>query len=249
MNLELNGLIVYPIKDKKFLDILTSTLQESIKVLDLAELHNSIERDQLNNLRILSFQKINSLVNWEYEFFKLIDDHIESLLGPDLLIQRKLNLSIQIPEDKTSILSIHSDTLSGQSPFEIVVWLPITAAFQSNAMFYFDVETSNLIREDMLLNEEMGLDFLRNKYWHKHKILNINPGEIALFTSTIFHGNILNQTNKTRISINCRFKNLYSPETIQTPNERGVGMFYKLLKYSPLTKLALDYSFKEDKFK
>ena len=153
-----------------------------------------------------------------------------------------------MPNDHTSILSMHSDTLSGQSPYEIVLWLPLTNAFSSNAMFYFDIETSNAIRDDMILNEEKGLEFLRMKYWHKHKLLCVQPGQIALFSSTIFHGNILNSTNKTRISINCRFKNLYSPEVIESINERGVGIFYKLLKFSPLTKLAINYTNKEDIF-
>ena len=47
---------------------------------------------------------------------------ILAVLGPDILIQRKLNFSIQMPGDESSLLGMHTDTLSGQSPFELVMW-------------------------------------------------------------------------------------------------------------------------------
>ena len=242
------GLSIHRIESNEFLENLTKTLIDNLNVNELVYLHNIIPLQNINKLRIQSFQAINKLENWDKKYYSLIQTEIDRILGPDILIQRKLNLSIQMPNDPTSILSIHSDTLSGQSPFEIVVWLPITDAYESNAMFYFDVETSHQIRLEMIKYEQNGLDFIREKYWYKHKLLNIKVGEIAFFTSTIFHGNILNETNHTRISINCRFKNLYSPETSPEPNERGVGMFYKLLKTSPVTDIAMNYINYEDKF-
>ena len=170
------------------------------------------------------------------------------LLGPDLLIQRKLNLSIQMPNDKSSLLGMHADTLSGQSPFELVVWSAFSDFPKEAGMYYFDIETSREILLEMTKSEEQGLDYLRKKFWDKRHYLDIKNGEIAIFSGTIFHGNTVNETLRTRVSINCRFKNLFSPEGRDEINERGSGIFYKLLTKSPVTDIALNYLNEEIKF-
>ena len=47
----------------------------------------------------------------------------------DLLVTKlqckKINLSIQIPNDTKSMLPMHSDIYAGESPFEVVVWIPL----------------------------------------------------------------------------------------------------------------------------
>tara|TARA_B100000212_G_scaffold89261_1_gene65436 strand:- start:9098 stop:9307 length:210 start_codon:yes stop_codon:yes gene_type:complete len=62
-----------------------------------------------------------------------------SLLGPEISIQNKLNLSIQIPLYVTSSLPLHNDTMSEQSVFEVIVWFPFTKAFESNSMYLFQL--------------------------------------------------------------------------------------------------------------
>ena len=43
------------------------------------------------------------------------------ILGNELAMQIRINLSIQLPKDDSSLLPIHSDVWSGDSPFESVV--------------------------------------------------------------------------------------------------------------------------------
>ena len=38
------------------------------------------------------------------------------------MMQRNINLSIQFPNDKGSLLPVHSDVWSGDSPYEINLW-------------------------------------------------------------------------------------------------------------------------------
>ena len=45
-------------------------------------------------------------------------------------MQQRINLSIQLPNDKSSLLPIHSDTWSGDSPFETVVWIPMVNCYK-----------------------------------------------------------------------------------------------------------------------
>ena len=167
--------------------------------------------------------------------------YINYLLGPDLLIQRKLNLSIQMPNDQSSILGMHTDTLSGQSPFEFVMWTAFTSGYDSNSMFYFDRQTSKEIFYEMANYELDGLESLRLKYWSKAKFLDVNASDVVLFSGTLFHGNVVNKTDETRISINCRFKNLFSPAGKTKSADRGVGIFYKLLSESVATEIGREY--------
>ena len=74
------------------------------------------------------------------------------------------------------------------------------------------------------------------------KFIEIKENQCLLFSPTILHGNTINNTNSTRISINCRFKSMFSPEIDKFPSERVTGPFYKPLNYSPLTRIALEYS-------
>ena len=46
---------------------------------------------------------------------------------------------------------------------------------------------------------------------NKLKWLKINKGQFLLFDHTLPHGNIVNIEKQTRISINCRFKSVFSP--------------------------------------
>jgi sporadic carbohydrate cluster 2OG-Fe(II) oxygenase len=141
------------------------------------------------------------------------------------------------------------DTLSGQSPFEIVMWTPFTSVNKSNGMYYFDRETSSHIRQEMPKHEDKGLDYLRQKYWNDRLELEVEEGNVVIFSSTLFHGNVVNITPTTRVSINCRFKNLFSPDAPNTKSaERGSGIFYKLLTSSPVTDIGMDYIKYEDSF-
>ena len=50
-------------------------------------------------------------------------------------MQTRINLSIQTPKDNSSLLPVHSDIWSGDSPFEVVVWIPLVNCFKTKAMY------------------------------------------------------------------------------------------------------------------
>ena len=174
----------------------------------MEKIHEFINKDNINRTRIDCFRSINKNKEWEKSYFSLASKTLTHLLGPDISIQSKLNLSIQMPEDKTSILDLHTDALSGQSVFELVLWVPLTRAYESNSMYIFK-ETTNEILKNLKKNEAIGMKNLFEKYKKEAKFLNLKYGECLIFSPTLFHGNILNKTSTTRVSINCRFKNLF----------------------------------------
>ena len=109
-------------------------------------IHKFIALKEVNRIRLKLFQLINSKLNWEKIILKICSNELISILGPDILIQNKLNLSIQMPSDPSSLLEIHSDCGSGDTPFQINLWIPITNAFDTNSMFVFsDNQTFNFM--------------------------------------------------------------------------------------------------------
>ena len=243
-----NSYLVFQNNNQKYLDKIILDIKKILKnefdiiLEDLSDLHNYVDKTGINKIRLSIFNKLNSDIGWEKQYFKLAEKAIKELLGPDLSIQIKLNFSIQLPGDETSILMLHSDTLSGQSSYELVLWTALTNAFETNAMYMFDKAQSKKMYNLLPKYQYKGMEKLLNDKIDLANIMKVNSGHCILFSSTLFHGNRLNETNKTRMSLNCRFKSLFSPEYSKTPHERVTGTFYKPFTFSPVTELGLNYN-------
>ena len=60
---------------------------------------------------------------------------LEGIVGNELAMQRRINLSVQMPGDDSSVLPVHADVWSGDSPFEVVAWLPLVDCRGTKSMF------------------------------------------------------------------------------------------------------------------
>ena len=242
------GLITFDVENLESFNIFKECLESSFGVSNLSNLHDYINEKTVNNARLDAFHALNSIPNWQFHWYNLCGSLIDYMLGPDILIQRKLNLSVQLPGDETSKLGLHADSFCGESSFELVSWLPLSFYGEEASMYYFDVKTSREIYEDLTEFESKGLDSIREHYWSKRRVLHIPPGKMALFSSVILHGNVPFYDGQTRVSVNCRFKSLYTPEGVSHLNERGIGTFYQMLKLSPVSRIAIEFLEKEPVF-
>ena len=68
--------------------------------------------------------------------------------------------------------------------------------------------------------------------------IKINYGNYLFFNQSLPHGNIINKTKETRISINCRFKGLFTPYA-----EKKLGKFFSPLNLRPASQIGLKYKF------
>ena len=50
-------------------------------------------------------------------------------------LQKKVNLSIQLPKDDSSLLPVHSDVWQGDSPYELVLWIPLVNCAKTKSMY------------------------------------------------------------------------------------------------------------------
>lgn len=222
-------------------NILLKTLSKSldIDVEQIPNLHNIIDYSNINNLRLNAFSEINSLDFKNDLYFSQAQLFLTKLLGPDISIQNKLNLSIQLPNDDSSLLPLHTDTISGQSAFEVVLWIPFTKCLGNNSMFLIPIQKSQEMMAKLKDYRDLGMKKLEEDYKDFMHFIEILPNQVLVFSPTLFHGNVLNTTSQTRISLNCRFKNIFAPES---PNpERRLGTFYQVFKTSVLTEIALSY--------
>ena len=203
---------------------------------DLSISHHYITPAVINEIRLHIFARLNTSVDIRLNYFQLGSSLIQRLVGNDLAMQNKVNLSIQQPHDQSSVLELHSDVWSGDSPFQIVLWTPLTDSTSSNAMFLLAPAESREALDRARTGELRSMAEIHNAYKSKLNPIEVKFGEILLFDSNCLHGNQLNLTSLSRWSLNCRFASLLAPAT--TP-ERKLGPYYTPIMVRPATQMGL----------
>ncbi len=205
-------------------------------------LHKHISLKELNNFRVNIIKKINNDEKFRENYYLVAKELLDELVGNELAMQNKLNLSFQMPNDKNSQLPMHSDIYAGESPFEVVIWIPLMDVQPNNQSMYITSPKHNKqINKEVTTTKTKTLNQLYEKHKKKFKFLKINFGEVLLFTPILQHGNVINTTNSTRISLNCRFKSLLSPYDVFSKTHRNIPHFYRPLNIKPMTKIGFNF--------
>ena len=82
--------------------------------------HHHIDNKDLNNIRIEIFKELNKEKLFKKYYYEIFEDFLDKLVGNEIVMQKNINLSIQIPKDKSSVLPMHADVWDGNSAFETV---------------------------------------------------------------------------------------------------------------------------------
>jgi sporadic carbohydrate cluster 2OG-Fe(II) oxygenase len=80
---------------------------------------------KLNDLRLGLYREINGKPWFRPTYFRLVRGLVESLVGNELAMQNRINFSIQVPNDRSSLLDLHADVFAGETPYQVVEWLPL----------------------------------------------------------------------------------------------------------------------------
>ncbi|NQV81061.1 MAG: hypothetical protein HQ495_10945, partial [Alphaproteobacteria bacterium] len=140
------GYVIQPVEDAAQLErIRAAVTSQAARHLGIAEsgtadaflntIHTKVGPTELNALRLAVHSSVNANPWLREAYFSLARRTIEALVGNELAMQRRVNLSIQLPGDDSSLLPVHTDVWSGDSPFEVVVWLPLVDCFRTKSMF------------------------------------------------------------------------------------------------------------------
>jgi len=214
---------------------LTQSQLES-KAFELLNSHDFVANKRLNDLRLTIFTEINKIADIRLRYFWLARQSLTTLVGNELAMQNKVNMSIQQPNDESSVLPIHSDIWTGDSPFQVVLWVPLTDASKSNSMFLLPPNKSREARQRVAAGEFKSMDQIESEYRSQMVTMVVPYGEVLIFDSNCLHGNVLNETKTSRWSINCRFTGLLTPFT--NP-ERRLGTYYLPITTRAATKMGL----------
>ena len=83
----------------------------------LNNFHKFIKLKDLNSFRVKIIDKINKSEEFKKTFYFLAKPFLDNLVGNELAMQNSISLSIQLPNDDSSLLPVHSDVWSGDSAF------------------------------------------------------------------------------------------------------------------------------------
>jgi sporadic carbohydrate cluster 2OG-Fe(II) oxygenase len=211
-------------------------LTKSTKEVSAEEYFNKFHelglRDSdLNDFRISLFKNFNNRIDVGKLIWEAFKDPLEALIGPDVAVQKLANLVIHQPND-LSITPVHRDA-PPNSPYEIVVWLPLVNCFDTKSMYILDRESNQSILNK--LGTDGKFEDMVSSAMNKGKPCDITFGHAILFWSGLMHAVPVNKENETRWSLNLRYKNIFSPY-----GSKGLPDFFRILYLSPITKWGIE---------
>jgi len=215
-----DGYVISPVEEPLALDLFHAIIQP----------HEPEKGADLNKLKLERMAALNANPKARECYYFLAMNLLHAIVGNELAMQRKFNLNVQVPGDERQLLPIHADTWTGDSPFQVVVWLPLVNCYRTKslwllppyAMKHFRLEGSS---EEMTKRIEPYVKYLDVKY-----------GEVLVFNSCLPHGNTVNREDSTRWSLNCRFKSVFSPY-----GRKELGEHFEPITLRPASRIGLDY--------
>jgi sporadic carbohydrate cluster 2OG-Fe(II) oxygenase len=210
------------------------------KIFFLNNFHNLINNIKLNEIRLEIINFLSSNPEFKIKIYLLVKKYLDEIVGNELVIQKTPNLVIQLPKDESAILDLHADTWGGNSPFEIVVWLPLVNCYKTKSMFLLDGNKNKKIINKIENEFKKGKSISAEKIFQRIKKnitwLDVNYGEVILFNPALPHGARKNLEKETRFSINCRFKGIFTPY-----GDKKIGEYFEPITLKPMSKLGLKY--------
>ncbi len=202
----------------------------------LNAIHGRVPIASLNELRLGVIRGLNRHEWLRPLLYQLAKTELDALVGNELAMQRRVNLSIQMPGDDSSLLALHSDVWSGDSPYEVVLWVPLVDCFRTKSMYLIPPAKDARLRELFAAGRGESAEQLFGRVREQAEFLKVSYGELMLFSQALGHGNRVNQEPETRWSLNVRFKGLYTPY-----GDKGLGNFFEPISLRPLSRVGLDY--------
>ena len=238
------GYVVSKVENIKSLKIVTNILLKSIKkklrkkFSNLNEIHKLISVNNLNEFRLSIIHDMNRNEDLRSNYFNLAREILYNLAGNELMMQKNINLSIQFPQDENSLLPIHSDVWSGDSPYEINLWLPLVNCYKTKSMYILEQKYYEYFLKRMKSSKIKSSDDIYQIVKNKIKWLRVNYGECLIFNQALPHGNVTNEEKETRWSMNCRFKSFFSPY-----GDKKIAEFFLPITSRPMTEVGMNFKY------
>lgn len=243
------GYLIEPVADRAVLDRLRDSIAAAVAKSLLLEppsdtgdflnnIHTHIDPAGLNSARLAAINAINDLPWARRAYYEMAKPWLEVIVGNELAMQRRLNLSIQLPGDDSSLLAVHADSWDGDSPFEIVVWLPLVDCHDTKTMFLLPPDKARSVETDFAKFNGADTDDLFAAIEPDLTWIDIPYGHVLLFDQNLMHGNRPNRETETRWTMNCRFKSLFSPYA-----GKRLGEFFEPITLRAASRVGMSHKF------
>jgi len=194
------------------------------------------DAERLNQLRLAIIDGLTGAPWFREAYFACGRSVVEALVGNELAMQRGIGFSIQLPDDTSSVLPLHSDAWSEDSPFEVVLWIPLVDVAATQSMFILSRERDLAWRERMHEFGGQTVEELFAALAPEVEYLTVPYGHVLCFTHTLMHGNRVNAEAHARWSLNVRFKGLFTPYS-----DKKLGDFFDPITLRPASRIGIDY--------
>lgn len=241
------GYVILPVENKELLDVMRDKIISLVvKLLNipthitsedvLNNVDKYLEKNQLNQLRLKVIEDLNQCEWFRPAYYTLAKGALEYLVGNELAMQKRINLSIQLPNDDSSLLALHADTWSGDSAFEVVVWLPLVDCFDTKSMYITSPEGTKRLHDNFSKYNGLSSEDLYQQIRDDAEFIDIKYGYILIFNQCLPHGNRVNEENETRWTMNCRFKSVFTPY-----KNKKLGEFFEPITLKTASMIGMEY--------
>jgi hypothetical protein len=193
----------------------------------LEEIHGDVdldvltrEKDQSTDFHRAYYTRFGHEFEQIYEPFLI--DVVRPFIGEDIIYQRIPTFRVHLPGN-IAVGEFHRDRDYSHADGEINFWLPMTRAWDTNAVW---IESS-----------EGAADF---------RPYPVDVGEVLVFDGVnLAHGNKLNETGKTRVSFDFRVipRSRYMPRSevsINTGVKFEIGGYFAELENAPIARAGAE---------
>ena len=214
-------------------EILGVTPSEHVDA-DLDRLHDHVEPgDPATAFRLALTRSTTERLDVGREVFSAFESQLAQLIGVDVLAQRVPNVVFQPPGDPHPT-ELHRDA-PANSPYEVVVWLPLVDCAGTKSMYLLDRSASREVLDFHRAHPD-DADGFQRLLDERAVLMNVSYGHALMFWPGLFHGSLVNREPDSRLSLNIRFKHLFAPLGMKDPFR-----YFTVLHTSPLTRLGLAF--------
>jgi len=144
------------------------------------------------------------------EFMTMFDQFANDIVpqridNKQYLVQRQGTLRVVVPNQSSyhRRLPFHNDFFAGNGRGLRTIWIPLTKSYYTNTMWMVDLPTSRRLAKQ-LVQEKWKLERFEKECMKYAFPVNLNPGQCHLFLQEHLHGNVNNEENYTRVSLDMR---------------------------------------------
>lgn len=201
-----NKTLNYDLEKYNWPDWALSVIQEvAPAITELETLHKFLSPSEIIKVS-KHVQNACSRKDFMEKFDAFVEEYIPQRIdGKRYMIQRQGTLRVVIPNQSNSTrrLAFHQGVFVGNGRGCRTIWTPFTKAQGTNTMWMVDLETSRAITK-RFLTERWSLEKLEEECLKTAFPIELKPGESHLFFQEMLHGNVNNEENYTRVSMDMR---------------------------------------------